>query len=102
MSQASATSDGWLSKDDWNRFNAGGGGGGTGPQGPPGPQGPAGPQGPQGPAGVFTVPITFAGHWRVKADGTFQLWNPDQSLWHTLQVRGAAGAEYITVGAGET
>ena len=39
---------------------------------------------------------------RVKADGSFQLWNPDQLKWHTLQVRGLAGAEYITIGAAES
>jgi hypothetical protein len=52
--------------------------------------------------GGFTPPITFPGSWRVKADGTFQLWNPDQSLWHTLLVHGLATAEYLTISAGET
>jgi hypothetical protein len=45
--------------------------------------------------------LTQAG-FRIKSDGSFQIWNPDQSKFHTLQVRGAAGAEYITIGAGET
>jgi hypothetical protein len=44
--------------------------------------------------------LTQAG-FRVKSDGSFQIWNPDQSKFHTLQVRGAAGAEYITIGLGE-
>lgn len=50
----------------------------------------------------FNPPITFPGHWRVKADGTFQLWNPDQSKWHTILIGGLAGAEFITISAGET
>jgi hypothetical protein len=45
---------------------------------------------------------TLPGKLRVKADGSFQLWNADQSKWHTLQIHGGAGAEYITIGAGET
>lgn len=40
--------------------------------------------------------------FRIKSDGSFQLYNTDQSKWHTLTVRGTAGAEYITIGAGET
>jgi hypothetical protein len=39
---------------------------------------------------------------RIKIDGSFQLWNPDQSKFHTISVAGAAGAEYLTIGAGET
>jgi hypothetical protein len=39
---------------------------------------------------------------RIKADGFFQLWNPDQAKYHTLLVHGAAGEEYITLGAGES
>ena len=38
---------------------------------------------------------------RIKADGTLQIWNPDQSTFHSLLVRGAAGAEYLEIGAGE-
>jgi hypothetical protein len=34
-------------------------------------------------------------------DGELQLWNPDASTWHTVYVRGAAGAETIVIGAGE-
>jgi|SRR4030095_15172563 hypothetical protein len=45
---------------------------------------------------------TLPGKLRVKSDGSFQLWNPDQSKWHTLQIKGSAGAEYITIGAGES
>jgi hypothetical protein len=40
--------------------------------------------------------------FRMKPDGTLQVYNPDQSKFHTIQVRGTAGAEYITIGAGET
>ena len=50
--------------------------------------------------GAPTANWTLAG-MRVTAAGAFQLWNPDQSLWHTLQVRGVAGGEYITIGAGQ-
>ena len=48
--------------------------------------------------GPFTVPNGI----RIKPDGSVQLWNPDQSKWHSLQIRGSAGGEYITIGAGET
>jgi hypothetical protein len=34
-------------------------------------------------------------------DGEVQIWNPDQSLWHTLVIRGAAGAETLAIGPGE-
>lgn len=34
-------------------------------------------------------------------DGELQLWNPDQSKWHTLYVKGAAGAEHLAIGPGE-
>ena len=55
-----------------------------------------------GDAGTGDVTVAVASSlFRVKSDGSFQLWNPDQSKWHTLQVRGAAGGEYITIGAGE-
>jgi len=30
-------------------------------------------------------------------DGNLQLWNPDQSKWHTIYVRGAAGAEHLAI-----
>lgn len=35
------------------------------------------------------------------SDGELQLWNPDESTWHTLYVKGAAGAEYLALGPGE-
>ena len=34
-------------------------------------------------------------------DGELQLWNPDQSKWHSIYIRGAAGAETIVQGPGE-
>jgi hypothetical protein len=46
--------------------------------------------------------FTLAGKMRVKADGSLQLWNPDQSKWHSLSIGGEAGGEYIMIGAGET
>jgi hypothetical protein len=42
------------------------------------------------------------GKVRVKADGSLQLWNPDQTKWHSISVGGAAGGEYLLIGAGET
>jgi hypothetical protein len=50
------------------------------------------------PEAAFILP----GKMRIKADGSFQLWNPDQNKWHTLLCGGAAGGEYLTIGAGET
>lgn len=44
---------------------------------------------------------TVAGKYRIKDDGTFQLWNPDQNLFHTLSISGAAGEEILSIGAGE-
>ena len=44
---------------------------------------------------------TVAGKYRIKADGTFQIWNADQSLFHTLTLSGAAGAETLGISAGE-
>lgn len=38
---------------------------------------------------------------RIKTDGTFQLWNPDQSKYHSIKIRGNAGEEYIEIGTGE-
>ena len=35
------------------------------------------------------------------SDGEVQLWNPDQSKWHTIYIKGAAGAEYLAIGPGE-
>lgn len=39
---------------------------------------------------------------RIKTDGSFQLWNPTQSKFHTISVSGAAGEEVLEIGAGET
>jgi hypothetical protein len=46
--------------------------------------------------------LTVATKYRIKNDGSFQLWNATQSKWHTLGVTGAAGAEVLTIGAGES
>jgi len=35
------------------------------------------------------------------ADGELQLWNPDQETWHTVYIRGLAGAEQLVIGPGE-
>ena len=47
------------------------------------------------------VALTVAGHYRIKSDGSLQLWNPTQSKFHTLSLSGTAGAELLTIGAGE-
>lgn len=53
-------------------------------------------------AGGFELPVVLPG-MRIKADGSFQLWNPDQSKYFTILIRGAAGQEYIDlVRPGET
>ena len=44
---------------------------------------------------------TVAGKYRIKTDGTFELWNADQSLWHALTISGALGAEQLNIAAGE-
>jgi len=44
---------------------------------------------------------TVAAKYRIKSDGTIQLWNADQSLFHTLTITGAAGAETLSIAAGE-
>jgi hypothetical protein len=44
--------------------------------------------------GGLDLPVELAG-MRIKVDGSFQLWNPDQSKYFTLQMRGAPGEEYI-------
>lgn len=44
---------------------------------------------------------TVAAKYRFKADGTVELWNPDQNLFHPLTIAGAAGAEILNIGAGE-
>jgi hypothetical protein len=69
--------------------------------GPPGSQGPPGPPGTSGASGLVP-PFTYPGSWRVKSDGTLEFWNPDQSKWHQLLVRGSTGAEYLTIGAAES
>jgi hypothetical protein len=46
--------------------------------------------------------LTIAGKYRIKTDGTFQLWNNTQSKWHTFTITGAAGAEVLSIGAGES
>jgi len=38
----------------------------------------------------------------IGADQGLYIFNPDQTKFHLLQVRGAAGAEYITIGPGVT
>lgn len=45
---------------------------------------------------------TVSGKYRLKADGTFQLWNATESKWHSLAISGATGAEVISIGAGES
>lgn len=45
------------------------------------------------------------GTYRVVTNGSgsfLQLWNPTQSKWHTVWITGAAGAEILNFGPGET
>jgi len=51
--------------------------------------------------GGFTLPLQLDG-MRITEDGYLQLFNSDQNKYHTVLVQGDAGAEYITIGAGET
>lgn len=53
------------------------------------------------PAAIMLKNPTGA-NYRVSAGGNFQLWNPTQSKWHTIWITGAAGAEQVTLGAGES
>lgn len=58
--------------------------------------------GPQGPSGLSSIELPFITDFmRIKATGELQVWNSDQNKYHTLLVQGSAGAEYITIGAGE-
>lgn len=45
--------------------------------------------------------LTVAGKYRIKANGTFELWNADQAAWCALTVAGALGAEILNIAAGE-
>lgn len=101
ITQSGPTSDGYLSSEDWNRFNGAASGLVTSVFGRTGDV--------VAQAGDYvlnqisppTANWTLVNQLRIKATGELQLWNPDQSKWHTLQVRGLAGGEYITIGAGE-
>lgn len=44
---------------------------------------------------------TVAGKYRIKDNGTFQLWNTTQSAWHTLTITGPVGAEALEIAAAE-
>jgi len=59
--------------------------------------------GPQGPASTpeFELPFTTS-FMRIKETGELQIFNPDQNKYHTVQVLGAAGAEYLAIYPGET
>jgi hypothetical protein len=49
--------------------------------------------------GGVPSPLAFAAFVRING-GYLQLWNPDQNLWHSVLVRGAAGVEYLEILAG--
>ena len=49
--------------------------------------------------GLSVVPLTNPS-FRI-SDGELQIYNPDEETWHTIYVRGAAGAEQIVLGGGE-
>lgn len=44
---------------------------------------------------------TVAGKYRIKDDGSFQLWNATQNKFHSITVSGAAGEEVLNIAAGE-
>jgi hypothetical protein len=44
--------------------------------------------------GGVDLPLELSG-MRIKDDGYLQLWNPDQSKYFTIQIRGAVGEEYF-------
>lgn len=46
--------------------------------------------------------ISVATKFRIKADGTFQLYNPTTSKFHTLSLSGADGAVVLAFAAGES
>lgn len=54
-----------------------------------------------GGGGPTYVLASVAGKYRFKPDGSFQLWNADQSKFHTLTLTGLAGAETLSIAAGE-
>lgn len=47
------------------------------------------------------VKKTVDGKYRVKDDGSVQLWNADQSAWQEITVSGSAANEQINTVAGE-
>jgi hypothetical protein len=47
------------------------------------------------------APRTVAGKYRIKTDGSLQLWNATENQWHSLTISGAPGAEVLSIGAGE-
>ena len=51
-------------------------------------------------ADVTQIKTPTNGIYRLR-NGALQLWNPDQSKWHTVGIKGAEGAEYWSYGPGE-
>lgn len=47
---------------------------------------------------LAVVPLTNPS-FRI-SDGELQIWNPDQSKWHTVYVRGGAGQEQLVIAGG--
>lgn len=47
------------------------------------------------------VPRFVAGQYRIQTGGSLQLWNATENKWHSLTISGAAGAEVLSIGAGE-
>lgn len=44
---------------------------------------------------------TVASKYRIKTDGTVQIFNPDTGLYHTISLSGAAGAVTMDFAVGE-
>lgn len=51
--------------------------------------------------GTPTLPWEVTGKFRIKEDGTFQLYNPDSEMYHTISLSGADGSVTMDFGAGE-
>lgn len=48
---------------------------------------------------ALPLPVDAPRAFRID-DGELQLWNPDQSKWHSVYIRGAVGAEHLVIAGG--
>lgn len=54
-----------------------------------------------GSGSIYMAAKSIDGVYRFKDDGSFQLYNADTSMYHTLSLSGADGAVTIDIAAGE-